>query len=99
MCGNDKIRRLGPVRCRNPIREEKPSRASCKCCRMWLLRSRCNTVPHEKGTETQLVALVIIGTLIRCNTVPHEKGSDTEADFVESHAADMMQHCPPREGD
>src|ERR1035441_5368276 len=52
MCGNDKIRRLGPVRCRNPIREESPSLVPCKCCRMWLLRSGCNTVPHEKGTET-----------------------------------------------
>ena len=50
--GNDRIRRSGAVRRRNRICEERASRTRCKCCRMWLFRSGCNTVPIEKGTET-----------------------------------------------
>ena len=42
---------------------------------------RCNTVPIEKGTETQSAG---IGrrhsTSLGCNTVPIEKGTETKND-------------------
>ena len=36
---------------RESARKGLPGR-SCKCCRMCLFRSGCNTVPIEKGMET-----------------------------------------------
>ena len=52
MCGDDKVRRSAAFRRRNPIREENPFRALCKCCRMCMVESGCKTIPYEKGTET-----------------------------------------------
>ena len=76
--GNDGIRRLRAVRRRNHIREEMAFRTHCKWCRMWRFRSRCNTVPIEKGTETHGQPSARAEYPCRCNTVPIEKGTETE---------------------
>ncbi len=43
---------------------------------MCRFRSRCNTVPIEKGTETSRMPRCPLWTR-RCNTVPIEKGTET----------------------
>ena len=39
--------------------------------------TRCNTVPIEKGTETNELTRRVGTLLSRCNTVPIEKGTET----------------------
>ena len=99
MCGNDKVRRSAGFRRRNQIREENPSRTLCKCCRMWLLRSRCKTIPFEKGTETSCSGLCICPGHARCKTIPFEKGTETLTKQIIVEQFLAMQDHPLREGD
>ena len=73
-CGNDKIRRSAGFRRRNQIREENPSKALCKWCRMCRWRSGCKTIPFEKGTETCDMDATSSAVRPRCKTIPYREG-------------------------
>ena len=61
--------------------------------------SGCNTVPIEKGTETDGYRIAR-HEHFRCNTVPIEKGTETIIAMTAIKLTSTeMQHCPHREGD
>ena len=60
---------------------------------MCLFRSGCNTVPIEKGTETDDEDAQEGFVLDRCNTVPIEKGTETKL-FINGDLSRRLDATP-----